>query len=370
MNDRRKVYTKVLATLKKQMNHAKQNDITVLSMMITGLVIGHKANLNHIASEVPVKAKEKSTEQRLARWLKNEKVDAHAMMMPFASQIIENLGNRKLTLILDGSAVGKGCSALVLGVLYCNRVLPLTWIVNEGAKGHRTAKVHIQLFEQLLPSLPEGLDCIVLGDGEFDSNELLNWLSKHKSWRFVMRTSKSNTMQTEQGERSVEAGLAVRRGQWCVERKTRLTKQGRVFVNVIGWWESKYDEPLYLVTNWDDVEAAMKAYRKRVMIETLFSDTKSRGFGIDKSKLDSPKRLERLLLAVVLAYIWMVYLGNYVLESGNRTKFETYECEKKSTFRLGMDWLKYVLKQSFRLRVRFGINKYQAVGPSAPPRRA
>lgn len=355
MNDRRKVYTKVNAALKKQMKHAKENDIVVLSMMITGLVIGKKANLNHMASEVPVKAKEKSTEQRFYRWLKNEGIDAQAYMMPFASQIIQNLGNRDITLLIDGSAVGKDCSALVIGVLYRKRVIPLTWVVNEGAKGHRTAETHIELFKQLLPILPETLDCYVLGDGEFDSDELLTWLSQNTNWLFTMRTSKTNLVWTKDGYKAVEEDLAVGRAGYQARMDTTLTKQGKVSVNVIGWWESKYDEPIYLVTNWDDVEAAMKKYRKRVMIETLFSDVKSRGFGIDKSKISAPERLERLLLAVALAYIWMIYLGSYVLESGKRELFESYECRKKSTFRLGQDWLKYVLKHSLRLRVRFGI---------------
>lgn len=366
MNDRRKVYTKVLATLKKQMKHAKQKDITVLALMITGLVIGKKANLNHMASEAPVQAKERSTEQRFARWIKNKNVDASALMMPFVRQIIKNLGNRKLTLLIDGSAVGKGCSALVIGVLYRRRVLPLAWVVNEGAKGHRTAKVHIKLFQQLLPLMPNELDCFVLGDGEFDAIELLDWLSETTSWRFVMRTSKTNQVETEDGYKSIQDDLEVSKDEWVARMDTKLTTQGWGPVNVIGWWESKYDEPIYLVTNWDDLEAAMLKYRKRVMIETLFSDVKSRGFGIDKSKIEAPERLERLLLAVVLSYIWMIYLGNDVLEKGKRTLFESYESKKKSTFRLGMDWLKYVLKHSLRLLVRFGINKYQDLELSCP----
>src|SRR5687767_814379 len=56
-------------------------------------------------------------------------------------------------------------------------------------------------------------------------------------------------------------------------------------------------------------EEAIRYYQKRFRIETFFSDQKSRGFNIQKSHLEDPQRLSRLLIALCLAYIWLVYLG-------------------------------------------------------------
>jgi hypothetical protein len=74
-------------------------------------------------------------------------------------------------------------------------------------------------------------------------------------------------------------------------------------------WEHAYQEPIYLVTNLSDLDAAVQLYRKRAHIETFFSDQKSRGFHIHKSHLCAPARLSRLLIASCLAYLWIVYLG-------------------------------------------------------------
>lgn len=38
-----------------------------------------------------------------------------------------SLAHRPLVLVLDGSAVGRGCVALMLSVLYRGRALPVTW---------------------------------------------------------------------------------------------------------------------------------------------------------------------------------------------------------------------------------------------------
>jgi hypothetical protein len=66
--------------------------------------------------------------------------------------------------------------------------------------------------------------------------------------------------------------------------------------------------PIYLLTNLDTALEAVEAYRKRFLIETLFSDIKSRGFDFDKTRLKEPKKAHRLRIAVALAYIWILWL--------------------------------------------------------------
>jgi hypothetical protein len=50
-------------------------------------------------------------------------------------------------------------------------------------------------------------------------------------------------------------------------------------------------------------------YKRRFRIECFFSDSKTRGFRLDKSHLADPDRVGRLLMGAVLAYWWLTYLG-------------------------------------------------------------
>ena len=50
-------------------------------------------------------------------------------------------------------------------------------------------------------------------------------------------------------------------------------------------------------------------HSERFRIETFFSDQKSRGFNIHKSHISDPVRLNRLMIAACLAYIWIIFLG-------------------------------------------------------------
>ena len=52
-------------------------------------------------------------------------------------------------------------------------------------------------------------------------------------------------------------------------------------------------------------------YGMRWGIEALFSDFKSRGFGITKTHLNCPKRIEKLVLLLSIATYWAVSTGLY-----------------------------------------------------------
>ena len=141
---------------------------------------------------------------------------------------------------------------------------------------------------------------------------------------------------------------------WQIYQKETLFT-GKEFgpVTAMAWWEKVYKEPIYLLTNLEDIDRACEEYSKRSLIETLFSDQKSRGFGIDKSRLSDPKKVERLFLASCMAYIWMIWLGVEVLETGNLVWIDHANRQAKSIFRLGLDWLKHLLKRGKRLVVSF-----------------
>lgn len=359
MSDNMKVCTKVTQVLKKTMKGLLEKDIVIWAMMVAGIVLGRKAQLSSIAAEIPTEAKDKSTFRRLQRFVSNDRVDAQSYFMPFARQLLEKLAGEPLILALDGSQVGRGCMTLMVGVVYCNRLLPLTWIVYTGKKGHASAESHIQVLEQLLPLVPQNAKVVLLGDGEFDNVEMMDWLNTHTNWDFVVRTPKSSKIVKE--EVWVRIQTLAKKGYIVWVKDTVFTNQSYGPVTAIAWWEQEYEEPLYLITSLQDAEEACDLYEKRTLIETLFSDQKSRGFGMDKSHLSDPEKVNRLLMAACLAYIWMVWLGVEVLVRRYAHFIEPNHRRDKSVFRLGLDWLKYSLKHGLQLMISFMISHHPSL---------
>ena len=103
----------------------------------------------------------------------------------------------------------------------------------------------------------------------------------------------------------------------------------------------------------EDMNAICSAYSKRFAIETFFSDQKSRGFGMNKSRIKCPERLERLLLGACLAFLWMIHLGLETLEYGYNELIGRKNRVDKSLFRLGMDWFRNCMRIGVSLPVDF-----------------
>nr|WP_052700804.1 hypothetical protein [Methylocucumis oryzae] len=122
-----------------------------------------------------------------------------------------------------------------------------------------------------------------------------------------------------------------------------------VWLSAYAWWGKHYDEPIYLVSNLELPEDACRWYKKRFSIETLFSDFKGRGFQLQKTGLGDPERVSRLLIAVSLAYVWLVYLGVYAMKTKwYATIHRTDRCDL-SLFELGKRLLRRFLTNGIPL---------------------
>jgi hypothetical protein len=117
----------------------------------------------------------------------------------------------------------------------------------------------------------------------------------------------------------------------------------------IGWWDKRYQEPIYLISNLACPYQACDYYRLRFRIETLFSDHKSRGFRLEQSHLSEPERLSKLLIGCALAYWWLIYLGVKALEEGyDQIMHRTTRCDL-SMFSLGWRYFREAFKRGWSL---------------------
>lgn len=350
MTDRQRVYTKVLKTLKTHLKMFHQGHVVTLAMMITGIVMSRNAQLAVMSDEIPTEAKSKSIEMRMRRWVKHDKIDVEITYMPFAKQILASLADSPLVLAMDGSRVGRGCMVLMVGVVYRSRLLPLAWTVYPGKKGHTTAARHIEVLQKVLPLIPEDAEVVLLGDAEYDTTEMLDWVEAETSWKYVMRTG-TNLLVKQGSDWQPIGDFEVTHGRLRMIYDVAFTQIAELPANLVVWWGSEYENPLFLITNVASAAWAAWYYRRRFLIETFFSDQKSRGFHIHKSHLSNPARLSRLLVAACLAYIWMICLGLFALAREKHKLIDRTDRIDKSIFRLGLDWFKHVLKKGLPIQV-------------------
>ena len=298
---------------------------------------------------------------RFRRWLKHDAHTIDGWFLPIAAALLTNLAQQPLVLAIDGSVVGRGCVTLMLSVVYQGRALPLAWVVVQGKKGHFPQATHCALIRQIQPLIPPNVEVTVLGDGEFDGTDF-QALLRRLHWQYVCRTAPHLVMTVYGRERHIDA-LAPKRGALLAVRPAWMTAAQYGPVSILAIWEAAYETPIYLVTNMPDLDAALALYRKRALIETFFSDQKSRGFHLHKSHLSDPKRLSRLLIAACLAYLWIVSLGVCALRDDWLKRLHRQDRCDLSLFRLGLRLLARCLKDDLPIPKGFLV---PAIAPSKP----
>ena len=359
MSDNLRRYCAIHAALKSlrptEPKGHQARHLNTLAMLIAGIVGSQKCHLPAIAKKVPTQSLPQSRVRRLERFLANEAIETETYYLPYVRLLLASLPAGPLVLVIDGSAAGRECVLLSINVVYQKRALPLCWTVVKGKKGHLSEQTHIQLVEKVVPLLPADRAIVFLGDGEFDGIELLQTLQE-LGWSYVCRTAE-NVVLTEAGERFQPTDLMLECGDRIELPEVGFTaaEYGPVLVSIV--WEAHWKEPLILVSNLDFLEEAYGWYRRRFRIETFFSDQKSRGFDLARSHIADTAHLHRLLIGTCLAYLWMVCLGAWVMQTGQLPLIHRRDRCDWSLFHIGLNWIEFCLNEGRPIPVPFALER-------------
>jgi hypothetical protein len=359
MSDNRRRYRAIREALTQcypgQPSGTVARHLITLAALLSGIVGSKSTQLPHMAAKVPHGTKPESRVKRFARWLDNAHILEEVYFLPYAEILLQHLAWQTVVLVMDGSGVGRGCTALMIHVVYKGRALPLAWRVRQAPKGHFPEDLHIALVELVLELIPEGTKVVFLGDGEFDGIKLQETMHE-AGWGYACRTSQGNTATWDDETFHVdELGACLKPGRLIERKEVAVTREAYGPVMLLCCWAKGHAEPWYLVSNMSSAEEAIDYYKKRFRIETFFSDQKSRGFNIHKSHVTDPQRLSRLLIASCLAYIWLVYLGSLCKKERWQSIMHRRKRCDLSLFQLGCRLLEHFLNEELPIPVQFHV---------------
>jgi hypothetical protein len=125
--------------------------------------------------------------------------------------------------------------------------------------------------------IPDGVKVTLLGDGVFDGIDL-QALVNGWDWRYVLRTGRNITLYWGEEKLSFdEIGDFSLPGEILSVPQAYFTEEQFGPLTAITWWGRGCKEPIFLITNMESAEDACALYKRRFVIETFFSDQKSRG---------------------------------------------------------------------------------------------
>jgi hypothetical protein len=351
-------YKDIKKSLFKFYSVVKKSDslrVEKLVHYVYSLVKQGESSLESIGAGLPAQTDQESRVKQVKRFLQSKYTDGELLFFPFIRALLAGIAQKRaeLVLVIDGTDLGKHCGALMLSVVLGKRAIPLVWLVKEGNKGHFSIIDHLCLLQQLKALLATCPKVILLGDGEFDSWGLQEYASE-QGWSYVLRTSKNTLIEDVKCDRYAVGELYVdtQIGHLLVEN-CGIGKQGKGCVNVLVWHEKREKEPIYLLSNLAWAKEMMVYYQKRWSIETLFSDLKSRGFNIHKTRIKHPAMLDNLLILVAIAFCLCFIMGlakplfrDILPMGGNPQIFRKDRLKNYSIFHIGKKILDFCVKNN------------------------
>jgi hypothetical protein len=345
MSDAARLYRAIVSNLIKLYPHMLEENLITLSMLITGILRSKSGQLKKIARAVQYSYKKESLAERFRRFVRNRNIAVEVEYTPFVTMFLSALSTEPLVLMIDSTKIGGRSICLMVSVYYKSRALPLGWVIFKGRKGHSSQEIQLTLFEIVKSMLPADCPVILLGDGEFDGSQVVQWFEKQPHWHYVCRTDETNLIWYQEQWIALKQ-LSLDPGQETLLTKVLFTHNNQVGpVNILAVWHETEKRHWFFVTNFDTYQETKMWYKKRFTIETLFSDFKGRGFHLDETRLWIPERVSRLVFAASIAYIFSVVLGVEAIASGDFRQLVRTDAFYHSLFQLGLIYLDHILNE-------------------------
>ena len=282
-----------------------------LASLVATMLNVRSANLMELSASLPRAAERIDMRyQWISRLLGNAHIDTDAVMAPFAREVLERASadGRRLVLIIDQTQANDTQQAVVVAVRIAGRSLPIAWRVKEteGAIGFAEQKAALETARVLLPT---GAQVVLMGDRFYGSPDLIAWCAK-QGWDWRLRLKADLLVFEDGGESTVAECFA--RGERMLTGVELTAK--RVATNIGMVHEEGHPEPWFIAMSDAPTTAKTCDYGLRWGIEAMFSDFKSRGFGLEDSQLQRVDRMDRLILVMTLALYWAVSTGMWAAE--------------------------------------------------------
>ena len=324
--------------------------VRVLALFALGMIWAETVRLHRVAAALPLGVRVPSRERRLRRFLANPAVSVETLWQPLLPHLLGRWAGQEVVLVFDPTPYRGSWTVLWVGIVVHRRVLPLTWrLVPQQEPWPQTLETLLPaLLAPIAAALPPGCQVTLLGDRGVAGPTLID-AAQAQGWDVLMRLNVGPTQAHRlrlpdpddpphgaewrlwdwietvgsgwSGAVQIFKGNGWRQGYLTVHRR----------VGMRDWW--------ILFSTRPGGTARVREYARRSRVEATFGDGKTRGWGLEQSRVSDPSHLDRLLLVWHLALWWLHALGRHVIKRGVRPQFDRTDRRERSLVRLGWLWL-------------------------------
>ena len=327
--------------------------IKFISMFIVALCKRQTVNFSKLSKAFDTSADANSSLRRIQRFIAGFSLDSNLI-----ARLIFSLLPKKenLTLSIDRTnwKFGKkDINIFMLGVVYKGVAFPLLFAM-LAKQGNSNTKERIALINRYIKLFGrETIDCIV-ADREFVGKHWIDFLN-FNNLRYYIRVRRNFKIFLPHKNKEVKAFWlfnAYKVNEFIFYHK--IVKINGELCYLSG---SKLKGNNYLILiSFNKPEDSKEYYKQRWQIEMTFKAMKSSGFDIEKTHLQDIERIRKLILLVMIAFVWCYKTGIYLHQNCKAICIKKHGRKAISIFKYGLDYISNVL---LNCRMKRKINIYK-----------
>jgi hypothetical protein len=259
--------------LKSQLEPAQYLTLSILINLLQSI---KKVSLEALATAFPLPIQFESRRRKIQRFFLLPQLKIEPLWLPIFTRWLETelTANQVIYLAIDRTSWGR-INLLMISLIWNKRAIPIYFELLPKLGNSNFAEQTAAL-TKVLPLL-KPYQIVVLGDREFCSVSLGNWL-REQQVSFCLRLKKDEFIQGENGIWQELDAVGLKPGISLYLHSVKLTKTKKFLgFNIACKWSRKYrgwtpEEGWFVLTNLENLEAAILAYCKRFGIEEMFKD--------------------------------------------------------------------------------------------------
>lgn len=343
--------------LGKKINLAR---IKFICHFICSLCKVQTVNYEKLASGFDTTSKLESSIRRIQRFISGYQLDSNTVAN-MIYRLIPKSKEKTFVLSIDRTnwKFGKfNINIFMLGVVYKGVAFPLLFTMLPK-RGNSNTKERIALIDRYIKLFgKESISCLV-ADREFIGQDWLKYLDD-KNIKYHIRIRNNFEIFIPHKNKKVKAYWlfnTLKLQEYKVYSKIAKIKGIYCYISGCKLHRTKNKQEYLIIVSFSKPEKAQREYEKRWQIEMCFKAMKSSGFDIEKTHLKEIQRIEKLLLLVMIAFIWCYKVGIYLHEMVKAIKIKTHGRKAKSIFKHGLSFISNCFLNT-EIRVNFSIFQF------------
>lgn len=320
--------------------------VKLISFFVFALCKVQTVTFEKLANSFDTKSDADSSLRRIQRFIAEYSLDSD-MIASLVFSLLPKQDTLILTIDRTNWKFGQtDINIFMLGIVYKGVAFPLLFTMLPK-RGNSNSQERIALVNRFIKLFGKEVIESIVADREFVGGQWLEYLNQNKI-KYYIRIRNNFKVFIPHKNKEIKASHLFnqyKRNEFIYYPKIVYVNGQLCYLSgcKLGSNEGKMD--FLIIASFNKPEKALQDYKQRWQIEMCFKAMKSSGFDIEKTHLQDIKRIEKLVLLIMIAFVWCYRVGIH-LHQIKPIQIKKHGRMAKSIFKYGLAYINNVLLNS------------------------